>query len=96
MFYVREYLLYRSVATQVSSARQSLTMRCKHLRCSEWEPVDPLRKNHELTDNINKILIHPIKRTLPNRKVLNSPNWARTSDIMINSHALYRLSYGGK
>ena len=22
-----------------------------------------------------------------------SPNWARTSDIMINSHALYRLSY---
>ena len=24
-----------------------------------------------------------------------SPNWARTSDIMINSHALYRLSYGG-
>ena len=26
---------------------------------------------------------------------LGSPNWARTSDIMINSHALYRLSYGG-
>ena len=25
-----------------------------------------------------------------------SPNWARTSDIMINSHALYRLSYRGK
>ena len=24
-----------------------------------------------------------------------SPNWARTSDIMINSHALYRLSYRG-
>ncbi len=24
-----------------------------------------------------------------------SSNWARTSDIMINSHALYRLSYGG-
>ena len=28
--------------------------------------------------------------------VLGSPNWARTSDIMINSHALYRLSYRGK
>ena len=27
--------------------------------------------------------------------VFGSPNWARTSDIMINSHALYRLSYGG-
>ena len=26
---------------------------------------------------------------------VGSPNWARTSDIMINSHALYRLSYGG-
>ena len=26
---------------------------------------------------------------------LGSPNWARTSDIMINSHALYRLSYRG-
>ena len=23
---------------------------------------------------------------------VGSPNWARTSDIMINSHALYRLS----
>ncbi len=32
------------------------------------------------------------KRTLLRR---GSPNWARTSDIMINSHALYRLSYGG-
>ena len=28
-------------------------------------------------------------------RFLGSPNWARTSDIMINSHALYRLSYGG-
>ena len=27
--------------------------------------------------------------------LFGSPNWARTSDIMINSHALYRLSYGG-
>ena len=26
---------------------------------------------------------------------IGSPNWARTSDIMINSHALYRLSYRG-
>ena len=24
-----------------------------------------------------------------------SPNWTRTSDILINSQALYRLSYGG-
>ena len=29
------------------------------------------------------------------RVFCGSPNWARTSDIMINSHALYRLSYGG-
>ncbi len=29
------------------------------------------------------------------KAVLGSPNWARTSDIMINSHALYRLSYRG-
>ena len=29
------------------------------------------------------------------QRVYGSPNWARTSDIMINSHALYRLSYGG-
>ena len=27
--------------------------------------------------------------------LIGSPNWARTSDIMINSHALYRLSYRG-
>ena len=29
------------------------------------------------------------------RQGLGSPNWARTSDIMINSHALCRLSYRG-
>ncbi len=28
-----------------------------------------------------------------NSKKNGSPNWTRTSDIMINSHALYRLSY---
>ena len=28
--------------------------------------------------------------------VFGSPNRARTCDIMINSHALYRLSYRGK
>ena len=28
-------------------------------------------------------------------KIFGSPNWTRTSDIMINSHALYRLSYWG-
>ena len=35
------------------------------------------------------------KKTLSCDKVFGSPNWARTSDIMINSHALYRLSYRG-
>ena len=25
----------------------------------------------------------------------NSPNWTRTSDTLINSQVLYRLSYGG-
>ena len=27
--------------------------------------------------------------------VIGSPGWARTSDILINSQALYRLSYRG-
>ncbi len=31
--------------------------------------------------------------TPPQSKKNGSPNWTRTSDIMINSHALYRLSY---
>ena len=26
---------------------------------------------------------------------LGSPNWTRTSDTLINSQVLYRLSYGG-
>ena len=33
--------------------------------------------------------------TVDSEYSFGSPNWARTSDIMINSHALYRLSYGG-
>ena len=32
---------------------------------------------------------------IPMRFAGGGDNWARTSDIMINSHALYRLSYGG-
>ena len=36
------------------------------------------------------------KGLTPKCKSYGSPNWARTSDIMINSHALYRLSYRGK
>ena len=42
--------------------------------------------------------LHYSKKSTPAhlyRGVSGSPNWARTSDIMINSHALYRLSYGG-
>ena len=35
------------------------------------------------------------KRDKHNACLWGSPNWARTSDIMINSHALYRLSYRG-
>lgn len=27
--------------------------------------------------------------------ISGSPNWARTSDLMINSHVLYQLSYRG-
>ena len=30
-----------------------------------------------------------------NEMLLNSPNWTRTSDTLINSQVLYRLSYGG-
>ena len=48
-------------------------------------------------DNIPKYLV---KKKDTHRKwfvsfLYGSPNWARTSDIMINSHALYRLSYRG-
>ena len=41
--------------------------------------------------NLDKKENRVVKRLL----CCGSPNWARTSDIMINSHALYRLSYGG-
>ena len=36
-----------------------------------------------------------IKKQSFSELLSGSPNWARTSDIMINSHALYRLSYRG-
>jgi hypothetical protein len=32
---------------------------------------------------------------LQNNSARSSPSWARTNDIVINSHALYRLSYRG-
>ena len=31
--------------------------------------------------------------TNPTRVILGSPTWARTTDLVINSHALYQLSY---
>ena len=31
--------------------------------------------------------------TNPTRAILGSPTWARTTDLVINSHALYQLSY---
>ena len=45
-----------------------------------------------IVDKTNKRKKRATKRLLV---FFGSPNWARTSDIMINSHALYRLSYGG-
>ena len=45
----------------------------------------------DLAVNLDKKENRVVKRLL----CCGSPNWARTSDIMINSHALYRLSYGG-
>ena len=51
-----------------------------------------------------KVGLRNVARRFAQRKIppasltgffFGSPNWARTSDIMINSHALYRLSYGG-
>ena len=50
-----------------------------------------------LTKNlIFQFKIFSIKKAVRNLTAFfGSPNWARTSDIMINSHALYRLSYGG-
>ena len=45
----------------------------------------------DLAVNLDKKEDRVVKRLLCS----GSPNWARTSDIMINSHALYRLSYGG-
>ena len=38
---------------------------------------------------------YKIKKEVSKTNLFGSPNWARTSDIMINSHALYRLSYRG-
>ena len=81
---VRAYLSSRHVAMQVLSARQSLT---KHLLVNavfpEWERVDPLRSSHEL------------KISDTEASDIYSPNWTRTSDTLINSQVLYRLSYGG-
>ena len=36
---------------------------------------------------------YPCVRNGP--KLVGSPGWARTSDFLINSQALYRLSYRG-
>ena len=56
----------------------------------------------ELDNNCKAVVPFVLLEGEPKRKhrikaVLHfgSPNWARTSDIMINSHALYRLSYRG-
>ena len=64
--------------------------------------IEPLKTVHrtvfltltfspDLAVNLDKKENRVVKRLL----CCGSPNWARTSDIMINSHALYRLSYGG-
>ena len=37
--------------------------------------------------------LNPLTTQLP--EVFGSPGWARTSDFLINSQALYRLSYRG-
>jgi hypothetical protein len=38
---------------------------------------------------------HSVKKGLQALEVVGSPGWARTSDFLINSQALYRLSYRG-
>ena len=35
------------------------------------------------------------KKAPENSSAFHSPNWTRTSDTLINSQVLYRLSYGG-
>ena len=42
----------------------------------------PQQARKNLTERIREALFH-------------SPNWTRTSDTLINSQVLYRLSYGG-
>ena len=54
-------------------------------KCSEWELVDPLRHVHELNWKNQAMWLGSF----------GSPNWTWTSDTLINSQVLYRLSYGG-
>ena len=67
-------LFSHPVARALSSAPQSLTsvFGMGTGGPSVWERVDPLRHRHQLKA----------------MSFCGSPNWARTSDIMINSHAL--------
>ena len=76
MLHVGTYLFSRTVASQVSSARQSLTS------------VFGMG-----TGGPSALIIPTVNRLYWTG--FNSPNWTRTSDTLINSQVLYRLSYGG-
>ncbi len=43
------------------------------------------------------VFLNRQEKTSQNESVrfIGSPNWTRTSDTLINSQVLYRLSYGG-
>ena len=57
--------------------------------------VRSLRRNSELASVYAIAFAMDKKIQVFRLGFFGSPNWARTSDIMINSHALYRLSYRG-
>ena len=61
------------------------------LKTAHRTVLSTLTFSPDLAVNLDKKENRVVKRLL----CCGSPNWARTSDIMINSHALYRLSYGG-
>ena len=81
-----------SKLTVVLSSRYRITLRLEFLL------IINTRQNNDCSVGCHCFVPFDVrgkKKTLSCDKVFGSPNWARTSDIMINSHALYRLSYRG-
>ena len=94
------------MVTEISTASVTASYICSHSNQQKTIQNKRQFKQPPLVNFNYSVLMLPQLLTLShldkkeNRVVkrllcCGSPNWARTSDIMINSHALYRLSYGG-